>query len=236
MHVRRGFTHTRVVLMVALVAAIAAGVAYAAIPDANKVYTACMLNNVGTVRLIDPSLPSTNPMSHCTSLETQIKWNQQGQQGTQGLKGDPGSPGANGKDGVSVTSASLQSGDANCPSGGSSFTSASGTTYACNGQKGEPGSPGADGGVSGLQRVVGPEVGIGGGAEDQSLAVCPAGKAVLGGGFSASDGLEVLDSLPIQSDPSLTHPDTWEVIALNTNSTTTPTFVAAFAICADINE
>jgi hypothetical protein len=58
-----------------------------------------MLKNVGTIRLIDASLPSTNPMSHCTSLETQVSWNQLGQQGTQGaqgLQGPKGDPGAQG--------------------------------------------------------------------------------------------------------------------------------------------
>ena len=35
-----------------------AGIAYATIPGAGAVYTACMLKNVGTVRLIDPSLPA----------------------------------------------------------------------------------------------------------------------------------------------------------------------------------
>jgi hypothetical protein len=32
-----------------------AGVAYASIPDSGQTYTGCMLNNVGTLRLIDPS-------------------------------------------------------------------------------------------------------------------------------------------------------------------------------------
>jgi len=87
------------------------GVAYATIPDSGKVYTACMVKASGTIRLIDPSLPSSNPMSHCSSLETQITWNQQGQQGTPGTpgaagpqgppgpKGDAGAPGAKGDTG-----------------------------------------------------------------------------------------------------------------------------------------
>jgi Collagen triple helix repeat (20 copies) len=66
------------------------------------VYTACMLKNVGTVRLIDASLPASNLMSHCTSLETQISWSQQGQPGIpgpQGPKGDTGGTGAAGPQG-----------------------------------------------------------------------------------------------------------------------------------------
>ena len=60
---------------------VAAGAAYATIPDGNKVYTACMLKNIGTLRLIDTSLPASNLMSHCTVLETMVTWNQQGQAG-----------------------------------------------------------------------------------------------------------------------------------------------------------
>jgi hypothetical protein len=59
-----------------------------------------------------------------------------GPQGLPGAKGDAGSPGANG---ASVASTSLPSGDSNCPNGGSGFTAASGTTYACNGASGVPG-------------------------------------------------------------------------------------------------
>jgi len=79
-----------------VILALAGGIAYATIPDANKVFTACMLKNVGTIRLIDPALAVSSPMQHCTSLETQISWNQQGQPGpagaagAQGPKGDPG--------------------------------------------------------------------------------------------------------------------------------------------------
>jgi hypothetical protein len=82
--------------------AMAGGLAYASIPGAGNVYTACMLKGVGTIRLIDKSLPSTNLMSHCTDKETEISWNQTGQPGPaglQGTKGDPGAPGTNGTDG-----------------------------------------------------------------------------------------------------------------------------------------
>ncbi len=82
--------------------AVAGGIAYATIPDSGNVYTGCMLKNIGTVRLIDPSLPSHNLMSHCTALETKITWNQQGQAGTPGPagpKGDTGAPGPKGDTG-----------------------------------------------------------------------------------------------------------------------------------------
>src|SRR5215469_6755160 len=69
---------------------VAGGIAYATIPDGGGVYTACRLNNVGTIRLIDPSGPSSSLLSHCTSLETQIQWNQQGQTGAAGPAGPAG--------------------------------------------------------------------------------------------------------------------------------------------------
>ena len=105
----------RLLLLTSATALVGAGVAYGTIPDNSNVYTACMLKNVGTIRLIDPSLATTNPMSRCSSLETQLTWNQAGQpgpagppgargdagaQGLQGPQGDPGPPGANGADGA----------------------------------------------------------------------------------------------------------------------------------------
>ena len=75
------------------VAAAGSGIAYATIPGDGNVYTACMLNGVGTVRLIDPSLAPSNLMSHCTRLETKITWNQQGQAGSPGPPGPKGDPG-----------------------------------------------------------------------------------------------------------------------------------------------
>jgi hypothetical protein len=88
--------------------ALAGSVAWAAIPGDGGVYTACMLKNVGTVRLIDKSLPPGNLMSHCKpTLEVEISWSQRGPQGLQGIqgatgeKGDPGPAGADGADGQS---------------------------------------------------------------------------------------------------------------------------------------
>jgi Collagen triple helix repeat (20 copies) len=79
--------------------ALAGGIAYASIPDANKVFTACMLNGVGTIRLIDKSLPAGSPLSHCTSREAEISWNDIGPQGPPGAKGDTGSQGPDGPQG-----------------------------------------------------------------------------------------------------------------------------------------
>ena len=95
-------------LLVATAAALAAGgvgVATGAIPDGNGVITACMLKNVGTVRLIDKSLPASSALGHCTSLEREVTWNQQGLAGTNGKDGLNGTDGKDGQDGVSITTA-----------------------------------------------------------------------------------------------------------------------------------
>jgi hypothetical protein len=115
-HLRR----RHLVAIAAVVAAAAGGVAYASIPDAAGVYTACKLNATGTIRLIDPSLGSSNLLGHCTALESQITWSQKGQAGANG---------------VSPTVVQLPPGDAHCPAGGASITDAGGSTaFVCNGK------------------------------------------------------------------------------------------------------
>jgi Gp5 C-terminal repeat (3 copies) len=133
----------RLTALVVVLLATAGGVAYATIPGSGNTYTACMLKNVGTVRLIDPTLPSSNLLSHCTAFETQISWNQQGQKGDPGAPGVPGKNGADGANGVSPTVAQLSSGDSHCPAGGAAITDAAGTTaYVCSGANGQDGKDG----------------------------------------------------------------------------------------------
>jgi hypothetical protein len=173
-------------------AAIAGGVAYATIPGPDNVYNACMFKSLGTIRLIDKSLPSTNLMSHCTDKETEISWNQAGQPGPpgpQGAKGEPGAPGTNGtngtdgKDGVSVTMASEPAG-ANCGGGGVQLTAANGVSYVCNGKAGADGKDGANGtnGADGADGADGVSV---------TSAVEPAGSNCANGGskFTAANGV-----------------------------------------------
>jgi hypothetical protein len=88
-----------VIFLAVAVAALAAGVGYAAIPDAGGQFNACMLKDIGTIRLIDPSLPSSHWMSHCNSKEIAIGWSQTGPQGPQGLQGPQGPQGAQGPQG-----------------------------------------------------------------------------------------------------------------------------------------
>jgi hypothetical protein len=81
--------------------AVAGGVAYAAIPDTGtSTYHACMLKNVGTIRIIDPSLPTSSLLQHCNAnLETQITFNQNGPKGDAGPPGAVGPPGPQGAPG-----------------------------------------------------------------------------------------------------------------------------------------
>jgi hypothetical protein len=178
-----------------LVAAVIAGVAWASIPGPGNVYNACMLKGLGTIRLIDKSLPASNLMSRCTDRETEISWNQAGQPGPpgpQGVKGEPGAPGINGtngtngadgKDGVSATTASEPAG-ANCAEGGVQLTAVNGISYLCNGERGPEGKQGP----TGLQGLAGP--------------TAPAGPAGSGGPTAwatvAADGALVAGSPGVQ--------------------------------------
>lgn len=175
----------------AVVATVLAGsVAWAAIPGDGGVYTACMLKGVGTVRLIDKSLPPGNLMSHCKpALEVEVSWNRTGQEGPQGIqgvpgpkgdKGDQGDPGQNGADG------------------------ADGATGP-QGDQGPPGLPGQDG-APGPQGPAGPPGGLTGyelafrccqdlPAGFSAISIdCPAGKHAIGGGY---EGLgNIVHSMP----------------------------------------
>ena len=121
MHIDIQLSRRRIALLVGAVALlVVAGAAYATIPDGGGVYTACRLNGVGTIRLIDPSGLSSSLLSHCTSVETQVSWNQKGQAG---------------QPGTSPTVTQLSAGDSHCPAGGAAITDANGATaYACSGQ------------------------------------------------------------------------------------------------------
>jgi hypothetical protein len=91
----------RLVIITVALFAVAGGIAYATIPNAAGVYTACKLNALGTIRLIDPSLPTTSLLQHCnTTFETQITWNQAGAQGLQGIQGLKGDQGVKGDQGI----------------------------------------------------------------------------------------------------------------------------------------
>lgn len=127
-----------------LIAAAIAGVAWASIPGPGSVYTACMLKGLGTIRLIDKSLPPTNVMSHCTNKETEISWNQAGQPGPLGPKGDQGSPGAAGPAGLAGPAGAVGPAGREGPNGADGATGPAGPVGATGpqgptGDKGDPG-------------------------------------------------------------------------------------------------
>jgi hypothetical protein len=131
-------TRKRALALATLAASMTAvGIAYGAIPDGNGVYSACMLKATGTIRLIDPALPSSNLLSHCTTWEKLVSWSSvagglPGKDGTNGKDGAPGPPGTNGTNGA----AGLPGKD-----GTNGVTGPDGP----KGDKGDTGSPGPQG-------------------------------------------------------------------------------------------
>ena len=117
MHFIRGLRHRQVALAAIAIFAVAGGVAYAAIPDSGTgVYHACMLKNVGTIRIIDPE------RQRCSaSLEVEITFNKQrgrpGDPGPTGPPGPPGSPGRDGRDGQDGRDGTPFSGTFTSPNG-----------------------------------------------------------------------------------------------------------------------
>jgi hypothetical protein len=133
--IRRHLSYANVASTLALVFAMGGG-AYAALsPVHDGVIHTCYRASNGALRVVRAG-------AHCGRRERALAFNQRGPtgpRGAMGLRGSTGKTGATGKTGKtgasgrSVTSATLGVGNANCPNGGSSFTSASGTTFACSG-------------------------------------------------------------------------------------------------------
>lgn len=134
-HIRRHLSYANVASTLALVFAMGGG-AYAALsPVRDGVIHTCFRKSNGAVRVVRAG-------ARCGRRERALAFNQRGPvgpRGATGAQGPTGKTGATGKTGRtgaagrSVTSATLGVGNASCPSGGSSFTTASGTTFTCNG-------------------------------------------------------------------------------------------------------
>lgn len=133
---------SRVAVGVAAIFSIAAGIAYAAIPDAAGVIYGCYRTSTddqkGQLRVVeDPA--------NCRSNESAIQWNQTGPAGPAGPAGADGRDGVDGMDGAdgsSPTVTQLAAGDANCPAGGAAITDGAGATaYVCSGRDGTDGTP-----------------------------------------------------------------------------------------------
>ncbi len=207
-------------LLIVAALALAGGIAYASIPSGAGVYTACKLNATGTIRLIDPSLPSSSLLSHCIALESQITWDQNGQpgpagapgpQGPQGPKGEtgatgpagpPGADGAPGKDGAIGAQGPT---GATGPAGPPGADGAPGKDGAIGpqGPKGDTGDTGPQGpagatgpaganGASGYQIVSSSITSLpNGGSVASASAFCPMGKKVVGGGWDTDASKDV---------------------------------------------
>jgi hypothetical protein len=224
--------------------ALGGGIAYATIPDSNGVYTACRLNNVGTIRLIDPTAtPVSSLLNHCTSFETQISWNQGGPTGPKGPPGDKGpagdrgltgDKGATGDKGPNGDSGAVGDKGATGDKGPVGDPGAQGATgdKGPNGDQGLPGSKGPQGDpgpagpahISGWERVF-RSISIAPGGFAETEADCPAGKVVLGGGYDTNRGVEVVGTYPVGGGRS------WWVGAWNSNQYLAS--VTAFAVCAN---
>jgi len=83
----------RLVAAAALLALVAAGIAYASIPDSNGVIQGCYAKD-GSLRVID-----TDASQSCDKKETSLNWNQTGPAGPAGPTGATGETGATGPPG-----------------------------------------------------------------------------------------------------------------------------------------
>lgn len=151
MHLRGAALATLVLATLGL----AAGIAYATIPDGNGTIHGCYRKSGGALRVID------NAVINCASNETSLSWNVQGLPGAQGPQGPPGPQGQQGAQG--------QQG----PPG----------AQGPQGAQGPVGPRGPEGpGFTGFE-VMTNTVESGDSAFVSALAACPTGKRVIGGGF-----------------------------------------------------
>ena len=162
---------------------------------------ACVDRPNGQVRIVSPG-------GRCRQNERSLEWNIAGQAGPAGAagaagpagpKGDPGSTGATGPAGPA--GAPGEAGPAG-PQGDTGPAGPAGTTGDAGplgpaGDSGPAGPPGAPG-VSGWEHVVSTTVMLPTAGTRSTVARCPAGKQVFGGGFtSPGAGATVVESHPV---------------------------------------
>jgi len=98
-----GRRHRTGLVVVTVVAGLAAvGIAYATIPDSAGIFHACVKDDNGVVRLIDPA--KAGQQGQCKESETEVSWSQTGPPGAPGENGAPGSPGISGLQTVTIAS------------------------------------------------------------------------------------------------------------------------------------
>jgi hypothetical protein len=195
----------RVVSAVGAIAGLAIMVAVveSAIPDRRGVILGCYRTDTGALRVVDePSL--------CSKGETALAWSQVGPQGPQGAQGPQGPNGIPGPLG---------------PQGPQGPQGSQGP----QGPLGPQGYQGPPGGLSGLVRVQtdSPFDFI---ATKEVHADCPAGKQIVGGGYTFSYGGP---TVPIRDNVPSIGLNAWYVSGTNYDNTNWS--VSAIALCADAN-
>jgi hypothetical protein len=166
----------RLVVLVGVLMAVAAGVAWATIPGSTGVINGCYAKSGGTLRVIDGTV------TNCTSKETSLNWNVQGAKGDTGATGSAGPVGPAGPKGDTGATGSAGPVGPAGPKGDIGLTGAvgpKGDTGAAGpvGPKGDIGLTGAvgpkgDTGATGLTGATGPT-----GATGATGATGPAGPA-----------------------------------------------------------
>jgi hypothetical protein len=190
--IRRHLSYANVASTLALVFAMGGG-AYAALsPVHNGVIHSCYRTSNGALRVVRAG-------ARCGRHERALAFNQRGpigRRGPTGLAGPTGETGAAGKTGVSgrsVTSATLGAGNANCPDGGSSFTTVSGTTFACSGVATSFASVDAPGTLAASRSVTAARPGVGTGVYCLKLSSAPSvGVASVRGDAASRGSAQVL--------------------------------------------
>jgi hypothetical protein len=207
--------------------ALIGGVAYATIPGGDGVYTACRLNGVGTIRLIDPSLPKANLLGHCSNLETEIVWNKSG---TPGPKGDPGAPGTKGDKGDPGVPGADGAPGAKGDKGDPGLPGADGAPGA-KGDKGEKGDTGAPGSISELQIYTRffPGISVNPNASEEMELPCRTGDLAINGSYHI-DPLATKATVRA-SFPDDTIPERWRMGFANEDSV--PAHIAIAVVCFD---
>jgi hypothetical protein len=233
--------HITTTVAVGLSLALAGGVALAAIPGPDGSIKGCFDNNSGNLRVFDSQ---ENMPRGCGRNETLLSWNQagpsgpSGPQGAQGLQGERGPQGEQGLQGVPGTDGEDGQEGATGPSGPA-------------GPPGVPGTPGQGGedgedGISGYEVVVEEAAARDLGANDEgavTIARCPEGKVVIGGGAVVEAELPGVERSPYHVDITLTGSgpfddpsgrDAWIASAYVARDFGDPWWLVVTAICANL--
>jgi hypothetical protein len=193
--ISRHLSYANVAATLALVFAMGGG-AYAALaPVHDGVIHTCLRKSNGALRVVRAG-------ARCGRRERALAFDQRGRvgprgatgaQGPIGKTGGTGKTGKTGAAGRSVTSATLGVGNVTCPSGGSSFTTVSGTTSACNGVATSFASVDAAATLAASRSVTAVQPGVGTGVYCLKLSSTPSvGVASVRGDAATSGSAQVL--------------------------------------------